>query len=1693
MGSSRAVLCVSVCTLLALAAPLSVTTSAQNLPPTPRPAAPRPTAAAPTGLDATVPSHWFGPGPTHKVVLSHDDPATHTVRNSPGLLREINYGTFSLFVVDETLFGGRDALSTAPLPFRDEFDLLPLNGFLLNGTRPELTLAALPANQRLGVNDGPLDPTAGLYLVQFVGPLRDRWLAQLTGSGARVVQYMPFNAYVVSARPNDVPHLSALAETMGEIQYVGEWQPAFRMSPTVRAAAQRLVGTPYPVTIQVVDGDGVRDFMDALSASAEIIQSWPAGPYLNVEADVDPGLFEALANQPQVFAIEERGERRTFDERQGMILANQVSGATVNGPGYLAWLAGKGFNSSQFASFSVNIVDDATTLLGHPDIPNSRVDFALNPTNQSSTQGGHGFLNGHIVGGFNSSTAGSLNDSGGFNYGLGIAPWAHVGATAIFGGTSSSGSTWESQAYAQGARISNNSWGFSSGGGPLADYNASAQSYDFIVRDARSGQSGNQQYTVIFAAGNDGPGSNTVSSPSTAKNVITVGASENDRQTGSDGCGVSNSGANDVRDLINFSSHGPVNSTGGDGRWKPEIVAPGTHIEAGIPQSNYNGSSVCNQFWPGGQTLYGWSSGTSHSAPAVAGGAALVRQDFANQALGTPSPAMIKAWLVASARYINGAFAGGNLPSNSQGMGRMNLDKAFDSTAKLIVDQTQVLSTSGASYQLTGNVADASTNFRVTLVWTDAPGPTSGAPWVNDLDLTVSAGGSTYKGNVFSGKDSVAGGSADFRNNTESVRLPVGTSGPFTVTVTASSLGGDGVPGNGDATDQDFALLVTNGSTVGTGAPVSAFSASPTSGTAPLVVAFTDQSTGSVTSWTWSFGDGGSSSAQNPSHTYNGAGTYSVSLIASGPGGNDVETKSGLITVTTGGTTGLDDGSFEGQTSGSTPSSPWAVAFGAGHVINPAGGTTSDGGMPSAASKWCEIGADSTDGATPPSNPGGVTAPPVGGAGVSQSFSYPAGNTILEFAAVFLRNENANQSQFNDWMSVDISDGSTTRNLFYKDTFSPTSGTSSKFGYAKTALETVSVDLAVIFPGSSTSTNFSLTALVGNGFDTVQPSRGYVDGFLLKAPITAPVANFSGSPTSGVAPLSVAFSDLSTGSISSRTWSFGDGGSSNAVNPSRTYTSAGNYTVSLITTGPGGSDSEVKLGYITVANPPVAGLSDGSFENQSAGSAPSAPWTITAGAAHKIDPSGATTSDGGMPGQGAQWCDLGADGSNGATPPSNPGGVTNPPVGARGISQTFSYPAGQTELSFDAVFLRNEDPNQTQYNDFMTVDISDGSTTLNLFYADTFSATSGTSAQYGFAKTALAGVSVDLATAFPGSTTATGFTFTAQVGNGFDNFQPSRGYIDDVRLDAPSVPAPVADFSASTTSGSAPLTVGFNDQSSGSVTNWSWTFGDGGTSNAQNPGHTYSTAGTYTVALIATGPGGFDSEVKSGYITVSPPPVGGDGISDGSFENQTAGSAPSGPWSTVFGTGHVVNPAGASSDGPLPTHGSQWGEVAGDSTNAASPPSNPGGVTNPPVGGAGLSQTFRYESGSTWLSMQAAFLRNEDPDETQYNDWMSVDITDGSTTVNLFYADTFSATPLISAKYGYAMTALTAVSANLATMFPASTTSTDFTLTVLVGNGFDNFQPSKGYVDRVQLSNTGTVPAPGGNTLGQKSRINSDL
>jgi len=441
---------------------------------------------------------------------------------------------------------------------------------------------------------------------------------------------------------------------------------------------------------------------------------------------------------------------------------------------------------------------------------------------------------------------------------------------------------------------------------------------------------------------------------------------------------------------------------------------------------------------------------------------------------------------------------------------------------------------------------------------------------------------------------------------------------------------------------QGYAVVVTGDVSENTtpAPPAAEFTGSPTSGDSPLVVSFSDQSSGNIDTWDWSFGDGGSSSAQSPSHTYNSAGSYTVTLTVSGPGGTDTRTRASYITVTT------------------PPAAP---------VANFSGTPTSG------------------------------TAP------LSVSFSDLSSGSISSY-------------------SWNFGDGG--------------SSSAASPSHTYTSAGTYDVSLTVSGPGGSDT--LTRTAYIS----VSEP---------------APVADFSGTPTSGNAPLVVSFSDSSSGSITSWSWDFGDGGSSTSSNPSHTYSSAGTYDVSLTVTGPGGSDSVTRVGYISVSVPPAAPVA-GFSANPTSGTAP-------------LVVSFSDQSTGSI----SSWSwDFGDGSSSTAQSPSH----TYSAAGTYTVSLTVTGPGG-----------------------------------------------SDTSTQVGL-------ISVD---------------------------------------EAP----PAASFSANPLSGNAPLVVAFSDESVGAVSSWSWNFGDGGTSTSANPSYTYNTAGTYTVSLTVTGPGGSDTVTRVDYITVNDPPVGG--------------------------------------------------------------------------------------------------------------------------------------------------------------------------------------------------------------------------
>jgi hypothetical protein len=728
-----------------------------------------------------------------------------------------------------SLSQGGLAVSVQPRP--DAVYSPPLNLYLRAGTFDPLQ--GDPALGKTGafVTPALADEQAGLRLVQFSGPVLDEWYAALIQSGLQVVSYVPDYAYLVWGSQVQIDQAAQAVP----LRWEGQYLPAYALSPSLASpAAAPDTASEVEVMVQVYDHPASAQVIEEIQGAAMSVYSPPQAMLTtqNIGVRVTSGQLDWLAALPGVVNVEPRLQFEKLDEMQGQIMAGTLipSQLMPSGPGYLAWLAGKGFSTNPNDYPIVDVTDDGIDngsatpthsdffILGNRSNAD-RLAYNFNWTTDATADGveGHGNINASIVAGYNSNSGFPYEDSLGYNYGLGINPYGRVAGSKIF----TNAGAWAligddfasllSNTYALGGRIGSYSWG----AGSDDSYTVADQAFDILARDAQSGAAGNQQITMIVSAGNNDSAPAAVTSPARAKNVITVGASENYRPGWTDGCGTITTYADSAQDIAPFSSRGPTP----DGRAKPELVAPGTHITGAATQIvTYTGKAVCNPYYPSGQVQYAASTGTSHSAPAVAGAASLLYRyytlNFGGAGATPPSPAMIKAYLVNSLRYLTGYAANDTLPSNDQGFGLVNLGMAFDGVSRVVIDQSQLLSATGQVFTLPAGVVDPSKPLRVSLAWTDAPGnPAVSAAYVNNLDLEVDIGGQTYKGNVFSGSASIPGGSADAYNNLENVFLPAGQSGTFTVRVRAANIAGDGLPGNGDATDQDFALVIYNAST----------------------------------------------------------------------------------------------------------------------------------------------------------------------------------------------------------------------------------------------------------------------------------------------------------------------------------------------------------------------------------------------------------------------------------------------------------------------------------------------------------------------------------------------------------------------------------------------------------------------------------------------------------------------------------------------------------------------------------------------------------------------------------------------------------------------------------------------------------------------------------------------------------------
>lgn len=634
----------------------------------------------------------------------------------------------------------------------------------------------------------------GSYIVQARGALNEELRAQLRAVQASIVSYIPNNAYLVQMSGRSARQLAGQPGIRALLPY----EPYYKLDAPLLGLAVEQKPVPEDMLLRLTLFPGettqAEAQLDALGALRLAEEQSPFGPQIVIKPR--PDSLPELARLNIVQGIEIVRQRAMANDRARVRVGVSTNGTTTEN--YLG-LTGR--------DMVVNINDtgvDAT----HPDFTGRL--FAADPALLSDAIGHGTHVAGIIAGsGSQSGTVVSTPRGSETNASFrGMAPDAKLFVLATEYSPTVTVPVTDAYLYETAARtnstmfrrgnatlISNNSWFYSG----ATDYDSAAARYDAAVRDALADKSGSQPVLFVFTSSNSGDGTddglngnpNTIPSPGSAKNVITVGASENFRSvtnivviTNSDpALSVTNTPflpQSDSEDQVApFSGRGNVGigTEGQFGRFKPDVVAPGGFILSArskdwrlenLVDFEEPDTRVVEALNAEAGPFYRYESGTSMAAPVVSGLLALMQEFFERKLpinlRRTNSPALMKALLINGARSLGNSYDLQVENSiNLQGWGIVNLTNSLPSLLATESESRwpirffdQNSENAVATGQTKSWDVNLSTNaqqlgFRVTLVWTDPPGnPNAGIKLVNDLDLVVS---NTVTHEVFYGND----------------------------------------------------------------------------------------------------------------------------------------------------------------------------------------------------------------------------------------------------------------------------------------------------------------------------------------------------------------------------------------------------------------------------------------------------------------------------------------------------------------------------------------------------------------------------------------------------------------------------------------------------------------------------------------------------------------------------------------------------------------------------------------------------------------------------------------------------------------------------------------------------------------------------------------------------------------------------
>ena len=651
------------------------------------------------------------------------------------------------------------------------------------------------------------------FVVQFKNLPTESDKAALISRGLQIFKYLPDDAYIVRGSAIQLAAVQKLTQVNAVVPYSAIMKMSPDFNPFSVFTAHKMENILIKTFVEA-DAPSVIAGMQKLSQDVQILMSQGSSILANVPQEIVLNVADLVGIehiQPYVeikvwngFDLMEDANLATPSEvgdysdingaEDGTRVMNFSTAwsAGLNGQGQIVAIADTGFDTGDTAT----IIEDlkGAVLKGYS--------YGMFSKSWSDPMG-HGT---HV--------AGSVLGRGTISSGRirGGAPQSMMIAQGMWSPTlenltvPSQLSTLFEDAYRDGARVHSNSWGAARNFGAYDNYAAQLDEYVWNHPDL----------LPIFAAGNSGVDKNkdgridgnSISSPGTAKNCLTVGASENLSDHGGIQAPIGKLRAaaenwpaepiqsdflsNNPNGVAMFSSRGPTL----DGRVKPDIVAPGTNILS--LRSQVPGAS---ELWGAYNQFYSYSGGTSMATPLTAGAALIARQKLQEMGVASPSAALVKGMLMHTAVDMFpgqfgevGAANGQELlthrPNSDQGFGRVDVARVVGLPLRVIDEKAGVAQGQELTYNIP--LAEGNAKFWVTLVYSDAPAAASASKTlVNDLSLAIR----NAQGQEISIKDSV--------NNSEMIEIPNPGAGDYTIVVKGLK-----IP-QGKNGKQPFALLVS--------------------------------------------------------------------------------------------------------------------------------------------------------------------------------------------------------------------------------------------------------------------------------------------------------------------------------------------------------------------------------------------------------------------------------------------------------------------------------------------------------------------------------------------------------------------------------------------------------------------------------------------------------------------------------------------------------------------------------------------------------------------------------------------------------------------------------------------------------------------------------------------------------------------